>query len=234
MTKSFGTGFRKSRSPANSGHHTDLFALGLLLLDSMTGAPVDPTTVYRLRHVDPDLTDIRELVLDLPHPITRVILKLISIHPSHRFHRIEDVIMEFERAGSIWAGITRPAVILSSSEGCFVDRKAEILQCMDCWKSIEPTVSHGSTIVIDGIPGIGKSRFLREIAAEFRAAQWHVIDARATNPELRFGPFPAVVRALLQRFDAKDRESDFGLADWLEPSRETPETFQNPSRFRFN
>ena len=210
-----------------TGHRTDLYALGLLLLETMNGGPVEPSVVYRLRHTDPDVADLRELIPDLPHPITRVVLKLLSHQPAWRFHRIEDVIMEFERAGSIWAGITRPAVILSSTEGCFVDRKPEIRECLESWKAIDPAEPKGRTIIIDGIPGIGKSRFLRELAAEFRAAPWLVIEGRATNPELRFGPFPAVIRSLLQQFGFRKDDPNAELLEWLDPSKESPELFRN-------
>ncbi|HPQ40225.1 MAG TPA: tetratricopeptide repeat protein [bacterium] len=47
--------------------------------------------------------------------------------------------------------------------------------------------------MIDGVEGVGKTRFIREISAEFRAAGWQVLQSRAPDPELHFGPFHPLV-----------------------------------------
>jgi DNA-binding SARP family transcriptional activator/tetratricopeptide (TPR) repeat protein len=85
-----------------------------------------------------------------------------------------------------------------------VGRARDLEDLRSAWRAIGPD---GRLLVIEGEPGIGKTRLAAVLAAEVGAAGGSVLQARAFAGEaaIPFGPVAALVREGLARPDARDR-----------------------------
>lgn len=80
-----------------------------------------------------------------------------------------------------------------------VGRQAELNRLEALFDRV--TAGRQASLVVQGPPGIGKSRLLEEVAAYARASEWQVLEARAaeSSPGLSFAPVGTALRGVLER-----------------------------------
>ncbi|MBN1550770.1 tetratricopeptide repeat protein [bacterium] len=212
----------------SSDNQADLYAIGLIFLQAFLEKDLiqDRQTILRWGSIDSQSDEVQSLLPSIPTPILRILIKLIAANPVARYQRIEDVIVALEKTNGFWCGVSRPAIILTSAEGRFINRSKELSRCQSLWQNVVTSEQTGQALIIDGGMGIGKSRFIREFAASLRSDQELVIEAKCIHPEFRFGAFPSVLKTLRFLIPQPNSVIQNLLSMWFE--RETPEIADEP------
>jgi len=82
-------------------HRSDIYSLGIVLYEMLTGGvPFDAETplAVLMQHVNAPLPLPRQIKLDLPEVVERVILKALAKAPDDRFQTAEEMVETLERA----------------------------------------------------------------------------------------------------------------------------------------
>ena len=213
-----------------SNPQADLFSLGLIFLELISGKPYHKDRSALFRWVeshwsgDPVQAQVwrRDADLDMPREVAEILARMMSENPASRYHCVEDILSDLEKIHGPWAGSLRPSMLLTSSEGLFTGRENELSECKYIWKEIENQRRSGSALIIEGVPGIGKSRFLRELAAEMRSNQVPVVSICCTHQDYRFGGFPSAIRSILHLLAGPDMTLSREMQRWMNPPETGP------------
>jgi len=182
----------------------DLYSLGVMLYELTTGelpfSKGDPLTVIS-QHIHASPVPPRSKNPKIPPLLEQLVLQLLGKTPADRpesasaLHKILesssllDTQAETDRELSLVARIVR---------GKFVGRAAELKQAKALWAQAD--AGQGQTLLISGEPGIGKTRFLRELATHVEVAGGIALIGEAYEEGgAPYAPFGQVLRRALQR-----------------------------------
>jgi len=150
----------------------DLYALGVLLYDLMTGrVPFkgdDPLTIVS-QHVHAPVVPPRVLCPNIPLALETVIVRLLAKDPAQRFSTAAETraaLLDSLKSAESLPADTAPAVAIldALSRGRLVGRNAELAEARELWQRARE--GRGHAVLLSGEPGAGKSRLAREITIQ--------------------------------------------------------------------
>ena len=152
----------------------DLYSLGVMLYELTTGElpfyKGDPLTVIS-QHIHASPFPPRSKNSKIPPLLEQLVLQLLSKGPGDRPESAEAVRKMLEGASLLdpEAETDRElSLVARIVRGKFVGRAAELKQAKALWAQAD--AGQGQTLLISGEPGIGKTRFLRELATHVEVA----------------------------------------------------------------
>jgi predicted ATPase len=217
----------------------DLYSLGVMLYELATGAlPFvhgDPLAVVS-QHLHASVVPPRAKDSQIPPRLDRLILQLLSKSPENRPATAAEVRRLLERKDLLdleAEEIREFAVLRRIARGRFVGREQELTEAKALWnKALE---GEGQTLLISGAPGVGKSRFVRELATQVEVSGGTALvgecEAEGGAP---YAPFAQVLRRALRQGDHDSLAlPEFVLSDLLKLAPELtpyyPDIPENPA-----
>jgi tetratricopeptide (TPR) repeat protein len=198
-------------------HRADLYSLGALAYRILSGR-----YPYRARQLEdlPELwrtppTRLREVAPDVPVELEELVMSMLSLDPTFRPNTTYEVIDRLTAVG----GLAPDENESRTAQGYLVGSRliGRTRQMVTIHRRIARAHrGQGGTVVIEGNPGVGKSRLLDEAAlqAQLSGALTVRVDARAHPGE--YGAISALIRAIVEAapHDARDTAGPYiaGLA----------------------
>ncbi|MGH2621503.1 MAG: protein kinase domain-containing protein, partial [Anaerolineales bacterium] len=217
----------------------DLYSLGVMLYELTTGelpfSKGDPLTVIS-QHIHANPIPPRSKNPEIPPLLEQLMLQLLSKDPADRPASAAAVGQILEGASLLDPGAETDRELSLGARivrGKFVGRAAELKQANAHWTQV--VAGQGNTLLISGEPGIGKTRFLRELATQVEVSGGLALIGEAYEEGgAPYAPFGQVLRRALQRAAQDGLElPQHILADLLALSPELlpyyPDTPPNPA-----
>ena len=197
---------------------TDLYGLGCVLYELVAGRPPfsgdDPVSIIS-QHLQVPPVAPHWYNPQVSPELEGIILKLLAKDPAERYPSARDVLTALEglpAAGpsAAEAPPINPALLLGTVlRTRLAGREAELREIKS---SIELAASgHGRVVLIEGEPGIGKTRLLQEAQVYARLRRFTVVLGRCYEQETGI-PYLPFIEMFQARFRAMDRA---GLLDEL-------------------
>jgi hypothetical protein len=194
---------------------TDLFGLGVVAYFILTGRP--PYAVRRLEdlYVAWRTAPARpsELAPGIPEALDRLVLSLLDLEPFGRPASAALVIEQLNAIGELEPEPVEHAAesYLSSSRMVGRDRETAWFR-----ERLELALTRrGSEVLIEGPPGIGKTRLLEELAVEAQVKGLAVLRADARAAPEPFGVAAALTVGAFRAFPEVARRTAAPHAGWL-------------------
>jgi diguanylate cyclase (GGDEF)-like protein len=149
---------------------SDLYALGVVLYQCATGVPPFVSTevgeLLRM-HATVQAPDPRQLRPELPPALAGVIGKLLAKDPDDRYQSAAGLVADLERLAADPAARFPPGAtdepVGTRVDHPLVGRSAELSSLLARWR--QARLGTGGAAIIEGAPGVGKSRLAREVTA---------------------------------------------------------------------
>ena len=147
---------------------TDWYAVGVMLYEALTGVWPFGGHIYQILHDKQRLDPVppRTLVPQIPDDLDQLAMELLRRDPEAR-----------PRGAQILARLRADLVGMPVLEPLFRFRDTELRAVMDRWRQIEGA-GRPWVLAIRALPGVGRTRFLRELVKELRRAGAVVLKAR--------------------------------------------------------
>ena len=182
----------------------DLYALGVILYELTTGelpfSKGDPLTVIS-QHIHASAIPPRSKVPTMPPLLEQLIQQLMSKDPAERPESAAATaqLLESPSLLDLQAETDRELALLARiARGKFIGRTPELKQARSLWA--QAVAGQGTTLLISGEPGIGKTRILRELATHVEVSGGVALFGEAyEGGGAPYAPFGEAIRRGLQR-----------------------------------
>lgn len=170
---------------------TDLYALAATLYEWLCGSPPfggrEPSDVLRA-HREGLVDDPCRLRPDLPRTLGDVLLRALRREPRDRYQSARGLAVDLRRSAEAAPGRTMPLGSADgpgpcSSRGALVGRGAELRRILEVTRSAAE--GRGRVILLEALPGHGRSRLLHEVAEPLRRRGALVLAARCASFDQR-------------------------------------------------
>lgn len=180
-------------APDRVDARADLYALGSVLFECLNGRP----------SADPDATrSVVELTASgVPASFARIIGDLLARAPEDRYPDATALLADLHRVRAGGTPLGAKAFEPSRPLGPIVGREADLERFTRAWREVER--SSGRVVLVEGIRGSGKTRFLRACAALVRE-EGRARSLEATCREVD-APLAALRRAFESYFESLER-----------------------------
>jgi serine/threonine protein kinase len=200
---------------------TDLFSLGATLYFALTGETpypartfADVETAWSTRVRPPS-----ELVPDIPAGLDDLVLSLISVEPALRPASAFDVMQQLAALGGLTPdeseAVSRSYLATPSLVGCDAPLN-ELRQTL-----LTARLSRGKALLIEGPPGIGRSRFLDACTLEAKTLDFTVLRATALDEQRLLSSIQDIAQQLLETGHSFE-DAPAWLWDTSEPNAARP------------
>ena len=154
-------------------HRTDLYALGVTICQVWTGKyPIRGRSLAQI--VESHRRAPPQLPPGLPDALAPVVRKLLAKSPTRRFQSADELVTALEE---LLPDGTRATTAVVFDEPDFVGRRRE-LDAFFSWIDRLQESTEAQALLIEGAPGIGKSRFLDACATELAGTGMDVLRIR--------------------------------------------------------
>lgn len=193
----------------------DLYALGVVLFEAATGqVPFggdDVAETIRAHAVVPP-PDLRKLA-QLPELLVMIIEKLLAKDPDDRYQTGDglnaDLELLFGSAPVARLGARDPEAP-TSFEPRWAGRDDDLAQLLELWSQV--LRGRSGLALIEGEPGSGKSRLVRELYARIEPSSPLILSARCALGDAPLRPLRTAVEAYLDRLERLPKEL---AREWL-------------------
>ncbi|OJF09507.1 hypothetical protein BG844_37250 [Couchioplanes caeruleus subsp. caeruleus] len=181
---------------------SDLYSLGVVVFQCLAGvlpfASPDVGDLLRMHAVSPP-PDLRRLCPGVSRALVAVVEKLLAKDPDDRYQTAQGLLADLHRLRSD----PDPAVFTPGAEDSSDDRgdtslsgrARELAELTARWR--RAVEGRGGVAVVQGAPGVGKSRLVRELAASVRAGGHPVLFGKGSTDN----PVPmAALRAAVDQY----------------------------------
>jgi PAS domain S-box-containing protein len=205
--------------PREADERSDLYALGVVLFESLTGRPpfqgatVGEVLRHHLSTRVPELTGARE---PIPTALTAVVQRLLRKDPSERYQSAAAVAADLVQIlAARRSGDPDPAVVIGRhdhrvtlTDPAFVGRETELASLTSIVTGLD--AGRGGIVLVEAESGGGKSRLLAEVAARAAEAGVAVLSGQgvALGGQRPFALLHGVVDDLLAELDADATRRD--------------------------
>jgi ABC-type oligopeptide transport system substrate-binding subunit/DNA-binding SARP family transcriptional activator len=181
----------------------DLYALGAVLYELTTGrlpfVADDPIAVIT-QHLHAPIIPPRAKNPQVPPALNALIVRLLSKAPEERPASATEVLQVLERPGFLEEDLA-PAEELSVLErierGRMVGRERELQEARALWN--RALSGEGQVLLISGEPGIGKTRFVRELVTRAEVLGGRaLVGASYAEGGTPYAPFKHIIREVLR------------------------------------
>lgn len=198
---------------------SDLYSLGCVLYELATRRPPfggeDPISIIS-QHLQVPPVAPHWYNAEVSPELEGIILKLMAKDPAERYPSARDVLAALEQLtitvrGPVEAAPVSPALLLGTVlRGRLVGRDAELRELKS---SVEMAASgHGQVVLVEGEPGIGKTRLLQEAQVYGRLRRFAVLVGRCYEQEtgIPYLPFIELFQGRFREMAQPDLRSDLG------------------------
>ena len=194
----------------------DLYALGIMLYELTTGnlpfTAGDPLAVIS-QHIHASVVPPRAKNPEIPPVLDSLIVQLMSKDPEDRPPSAHEVYEYLERDDLLdpeAQGEKEILVLDRIVRGRFVGREQELSEARALWS--EAAAGDGQTLLVSGEPGIGKTRFMRELSTHAELTGGRVlVGACYAEGGAPYSPFAQILRKALESGAAKGNGADLNL-----------------------
>ena len=202
---------------AQIDEQSDIFSLGVVLYQLLTGhLPFEGDNpgaiIHSILHSDPlRVEEVRE---GIPIEVEQVVFKALQKKPKERYQSVVEFKSDLEKVREIFKGKTHTLI---ATEEVFEERAGGIYSAfVGREREIEILEGHlermlkgeGSTVLVRGEAGIGKSRLLWELGRKARRKKARYFLGRCVfgKEELPYQPILDVIRSYLELKGVRDTE----------------------------
>ncbi|TAK14706.1 MAG: hypothetical protein EPO32_00855 [Anaerolineae bacterium] len=209
----------------------DLYSLGVMLYEMLTGSlpfeASDPIAVIT-QHIHAPVVPPRARREDIPFHLNELVVRLLSKDPAARPQSAAEVAAALESPAEDAAPAREEVSELERIvRGRIIGREDEMREARQLWGRVAE--GQGQLLLISGEPGVGKTRFTREVITHAEVAGALVLQgASYAEGGMPYSAFRAVLRRALRSTPAKalDIPADI-LKDLLTLTPELRSSFPN-------
>ena len=178
---------------------TDLYSLGVMLYERVAGrlpfTAEDPLALVS-QHIYAPVVPPGAYVRDLPSAFNDLIVQLLAKQAIDRPVSAAEVQLRLEAIASGAEGLLGSEVPMLDriARGRLVGRQAELAAASALWR--QAAAGRGQVLLVSGEPGVGKTRFVRELMAQAQVSGGRVLVGEA-HPE-GGAPYAPIVRLVRQ------------------------------------
>ncbi len=191
---------------------SDLYSVGAVLYEAITGKPPfeaeDPIAVISM-HVNVPPVSPRFYTPAIPPVLEAVILRLLAKDPTERYASADELsrilqttLVSVEAPDEVApvadARVTVASLLDMMTRGRLIDREEELASLKSALESV--LSGRGQVVLVDGEPGIGKTRLVDELLVYARLRGCLAAVGRCYEQEVNvpYLPFADALRTLLQ------------------------------------
>ena len=210
------------RAPEQTGavdrpidNRTDLFALGVVLYECLTGTlpflAADLDDLHR-RHLAGPAPDPRTVAADVPESVALVLANLLAVDPDQRYQSGVDLAADLQLLlGETRAEPDEPGPLAADA---LIGREPELEVINELWGQVRR--GQGRGCVLRGTTGVGKTRLIEEIVRIARRDATPVLAlACAADDAVPLAPLRRAVTTLLSDANALPPSQRNELLGWI-------------------
>ena len=195
---------------------SDLYSLGVVLYECATGGtPFQASDVAELirQHAVQAPRDLRKVRPEISPVLAAIIHKLIAKDPDDRYQSGEGLLADLTDLAALQLNISRGKanVLGRSDQGApklfempLVSRESELARMVHQWNEVRRGA--GSVVLVDGPPGAGKSRLVREFLGRVQGAL-HLRAKCGEGDPMPFAPIRQALDLLIGELSRSDAPS---------------------------